>query len=57
MGVESFEAIASVLIRAAEQDESNPMGKRITVRFAGRAKGADRSRLTGFADTTQTPIR
>ncbi|MFF7943599.1 barstar family protein [Nocardia gamkensis] len=34
MGVEAFEAIASVLIRAAEQDHSNPVGNRLTVRFA-----------------------
>ncbi|WP_040777793.1 barstar family protein [Nocardia pneumoniae] len=34
MGVEAFEAISSVLIKAAERDESNPVDKRLTVRFA-----------------------
>ncbi|MEU7767583.1 barstar family protein [Nocardia sp. NPDC049190] len=34
MGVEAFEAIASVLIEAAERDESNSVDNRLTVRFA-----------------------
>ncbi|MEV6430808.1 barstar family protein [Nocardia sp. NPDC051463] len=34
MGVEAFEAIASVLIEAAQRDELNPVDKRLTVRFA-----------------------
>ncbi|WP_327150159.1 barstar family protein [Nocardia sp. NBC_01329] len=34
MGVEAFEAIASVLIEAAELDVSNPVDARLTVRFA-----------------------
>ncbi|MFI5980862.1 barstar family protein [Streptomyces sp. NPDC051555] len=34
MGDEAFEEIASVLLRAAKADESNRVGKRLTVRFA-----------------------
>ncbi|MFE9138950.1 hypothetical protein [Streptomyces sp. NPDC007355] len=33
MGDEAFEAIASVLVRAAAEDESNAPDKRLTVRF------------------------
>ncbi|MEU8883906.1 barstar family protein [Streptomyces hydrogenans] len=33
MGDEAFEAIASVLVRAAEEDEPNAPDKRLTVRF------------------------
>ncbi|MEU7697078.1 barstar family protein [Streptomyces sp. NPDC039028] len=33
MGDEAFEAIASVLVRAAAQDESNAPHERLTVRF------------------------
>ncbi|MFC8455212.1 barstar family protein [Kitasatospora sp. NPDC057223] len=34
MGDEAFEAIASVLVRAAKQDEPNAPDERLTVRFA-----------------------
>ncbi|WP_032752160.1 barstar family protein [Streptomyces sp. NRRL B-1381] len=33
MGDEAFEAIASALVRAAEEDESNAPDERLTVRF------------------------
>lgn len=33
MGDEAFEAIASVLVRAAAEDESNAPDERLTVRF------------------------
>ncbi|MER0444437.1 barstar family protein [Streptomyces sp. Edi4] len=33
MGDEAFEAIASVLVRAAEEDEPNAPDERLTVRF------------------------
>ncbi len=33
MGDEAFEAIASVLVRAAKEDESNAPDERLTVRF------------------------
>ncbi|MFI7413624.1 barstar family protein [Streptomyces sp. NPDC049627] len=33
MGAEAFDAITSVLIKAAKADEANPEDKRLTVRF------------------------
>ncbi|MEU8718571.1 barstar family protein [Streptomyces sp. NPDC048663] len=33
MGDEAFEALASVLVRAAAEDESNAANERLTVRF------------------------